>query len=201
MTVWQDLKSRGRSYALFFLAILLVSILAHLLLIANGLTNTYDGLWEGGYYRNYAWVLGIGRWFWPFIGYGRLHISPEPFTSFTTLILFSLGACLAVDLFKEIGTLKGCAAALFLTVNTAVCSSLSYRYMSPTFGIAFFLSVAAAWCLDKWRRYGWIPAAACVTLALGAYQSDLGCTCLLVLFLLICMISDGESVKKLRNLR
>ena len=181
---------------LLYLAVFSASVLAYLLLIANGLTNTYDGMWAGSYYRDYAWVLTIGRWFWPFIGYGRLHISPEPFTSFVALALFSAGACLAVDLFHGAGNFRGYTAALLMLVNTAVCSSLSYRYMSPTFGMAFFLSVAAVWFLHARERFGWILAAGCVTLALGAYQADIGCTCVLILLLLIEMVSEGETFRK-----
>ena len=91
-----DLKNKElRRFARFFLFNFLLCVVAYLLLISNELANTYDGLWNGAEYRNYSWVVEIGRWFWPVVGKAQMNVCPEPFTSVLALCFYVLGSCMA----------------------------------------------------------------------------------------------------------
>ncbi len=196
-------RENSRSERIRFLKLFAVCVLsgaaAYLLLIANELTNTYDGLWEGSFYsgHDYRWVVSIGRWFWPFVGELRKGFSPEPFTSLASLALIAGGSCLAVRL---IGDLKRPSLPLYLTalctvICTAVCCRLSYRYMSPTFGASFLLSI---WAVDVTQRKGklkWLISAVMLVLSLALYQTDIGCACFLILLVVIRQLMAGEDWK------
>ena len=67
--------------------------------------------------------------------------------------------------------------------SASVSIQLSYRYMSPIFGLSLFLSVAAAYCVirteNKVRAV--VQGTVCLTLSLGLYQANLGSFCLILL--------------------
>lgn len=125
------------------------SVLLYIVLIANQLTNHYDGLWHGSVGLSGPWELSIGRWFWLYIDRLRMGISSEPLTSCLTLFLIIIGNMLICDIFGQIGKKTGYLAGMIILSNTTICNYLSYRYMSPTFGFSFLLSILAAWVLVK----------------------------------------------------
>ncbi len=151
-------------------------------LMTQHLVNTYDGLWEYTYHSAGKWELSLGRWFWLYLDKIRFGVSNDPWTSVLTLLLFSAGMLLTVDIFclkdKKITFLT---SALFMS-STAVCVSLAYRYMSPIFGFAFFTSVLAAWFIIKSESIIMPVLAGAFTIALsmGSYQAYIGCTCLII---------------------
>ena len=192
-----DMKNKElRRFARFFLFNFLLCVVAYLLLISNELANTYDGLWNGAEYRNYSWVVEIGRWFWPVVGKAQMNVCPEPFTSVLALCFYVLGSCMAAFWFGLKDSFHGYLLVLAATVNTAVCVSLTYRYTSPTFGLSFLLSVAAARALSRDKVLPWIGSVLCLILALALYQSNIGCAGVLVLLWVIRMLQDGEEAKK-----
>ena len=96
-----------RRFCRFALISLLICLAAYQLLISNELVNTYDALWNGAEYRNYLWVVEIGRWFWPAVGYAQMTICPAPFPSMLALMCYVLGSC-AVALWLDVNdSLKG----------------------------------------------------------------------------------------------
>ncbi len=193
-----DMEQRmiaGRRKGLTIVLSFVFGALAYSVLIANGLTNTYDGMWKGNRYTEYDWVVSLGRWFWPVVGGMRLHNSPEPFTSLVSLGLFTLGGGLVVSILKTWEKKSAALSILAILINTGVCVSLSYRYMSPTFAVAFFCSVAAAWVLSREWKILWFLAIPLIVMTLGAYQADLGCTCVLLLLVTVGMLRDGERWK------
>lgn len=170
---------------------------AFLLLIANGLTNTYDGMWQGSYYVGYDWVIRIGRWFWPVIGALRTNKSPEPFTSIVSLMIFVAGGCIVTYWFETKSLVKRYVVILLSVINTSVCSMLSYRYMSPTFAVSYLFSVLAVFILRKpnWKKC--VLAIVLLTASLGSYQTNLGCACVLVLLWTAKMIIDRHENKEI----
>ncbi len=185
-----------RSFLRFVLLSLLICVAAYQLLISNELANTYDGLWNGAEYRNYAWVVEIGRWFWPAVGMAQMNVCPEPFTSVLSLFFYVLGSCTVAWWFGLKNSMKGYLLVLLSVINTAVCVSLTYRYTSPTFGLAYLLSILAAWALGREKLLPWLASVICLTLALGLYQSNIGCACVLMLITLIRMLQNGAETKK-----
>ncbi len=181
----EDIKNIGRKckeHSILFVTGLIFSYVIYNMLITNSLVNSNDGLWEYSYYTAGKWSLSLGRWFWLYLDRMRFGISTEPLTSLIALSLFSAGFVFIADLF-EAGNkkVKYLASMLFLS-STAVCMSLSYRFMSPTFGLAFLFSVLAVWILVKWQSkiVSVVVGGGLLALSMGLYQAYIGCTCTLL---------------------
>lgn len=151
-------------------------------LMSQQLVNAFDGLWEYTYHFAGKWELSLGRWFWLYLDKIRFGVNNDPWTSILTILLFSIGMYVISDIFylegKKVSFLS---SALFIS-STAVCVSLSYRFMSPVFGFAFLLSVLAVWVLFKSNKVilPVLLGSFMVALSMGAYQAYIGCTGLVV---------------------
>jgi len=181
------MKSYITPYIPVFIGSMIFSSIIYFVLMANQLVNPYDGLWEYSNYTAGYWELSLGRWSWLYLDQTRLGISTDPLTSLITLALFSIGILLLLDIFDiTSGKPRYIICGLFLS-NTAVCISLSYRYMSPTFGMAFLLNVFAAWLVVKIKNHfvAVLLSAFMIAVAMGLYQADIGCTCLVLLLHLL----------------
>ena len=154
-------EHEARRFCRFVFFNLIACIIAYLLLISHELTNTIDGMWSGADYRNYVWVVQIGRWFWPLVGKAQMNICPEPM------------------------------------VTTAVCSTLTFRYTSPTFAMAYMLSVLAAWVLSRENWKNCLVSMMCLVLALALYQSNIGCACVLALLYIIRLLQEDDDYRRI----
>lgn len=174
----RDLLSNRSSWILVFV----FGLILYSQLMTQQLVNAYDGLWEYTYHAAGKWELSLGRWFWLYLDKIRFGVNNDPWTSIMTILLFSAGLYLISDLFRiEDKKVTFLFSSLFIS-STAVCVSLSYRFMSPVFGFAFLLSVLAAWFTLKSKKVI-LPVLAgsfMVALSMGAYQACLGCTCLVI---------------------
>lgn len=177
------------------------SVLLYIVLIANQLTNHYDGLWSGNFYRSGPWELSLGRWLLLYIDRLHMSICSEPLTSCITLFLIVIATILICDIFGQIGKKTGYITGMIILSSTTVCNYLSYRYTSIGFGTGFLLSILAAWVLVKKyeRKLWWWVSALITAMGLGAYQADLACTCVILIVVFIKMIIDGEDDKKIFN--
>ena len=110
---------------------------------------------------------------------------------------YVLGSCAVAFWFGVKDSLKGYLLVLTSVICTAVCVSLSYRYTSPTFGLSYLLSILAAWLLSREKLLPWLTSVLCLTLALGLYQSNIGCACVLALIFVIRMLQDGTKSGKI----
>ena len=176
----------------------------YLTLITNELTNAYDGMWMGSFYTNYEWVIRIGRWFWPFIGIGRRHVSPEPFTSLLSILMYVLGSCLILSIFDLWNSWIKYLVVIGCVVNTSVLVCLSYRYMSPTFAFSFLSAIIPVWLISKYQPNKvlgkiilYFLATCSVVLSLASYQANIGCFCMLVIFVLVKLNEEGKTIKEL----
>ena len=185
-----------RRFCRFAFFNLIACVIAYLLLISHELTNTIDGMWSGADYRNYEWVIQIGRWFWPLVGKSQMNVCPEPFTSVFALIMYVLGSCVAAWWFGLKDSLKGYLLVLTSLVSTAVCSTLTFRYTSPTFAMAYMLSVLAAWVLSLGNWKTCLASMMCLVLALALYQSNIGCACVLALLYIIRLLQEDKDYKR-----
>ena len=111
-------NKKARRNIQFFMICMALSTLAYIVLIANELTNTYDGMWKGAYDTYYTWVVSIGRWFWPLVGKVRLDMSPEPFTTLLSLALMVAGGCIVVEWFEVRDSWKKYLIVLLTVINT-----------------------------------------------------------------------------------
>ena len=84
---------------------------------------------------------------------------------------------------------------LFLS-NPAICFELSYRFMSPTFGVAFLLSILGVWCFEKIKSpiASVLAGAACISFSMGAYQAYICCTTVAFLTALLLLMKLSKNV-------
>lgn len=78
--------------------------------------------------------------------------------------------------------------------NPAICSTLAYRYMSPTFALAFFLNVMAISVTIRCRHFIWaiVIAGGMIGLGMGAYQANIGCYVLVFLCYIVLLLMKKE---------
>ncbi|MBO4678664.1 MAG: glucosyltransferase domain-containing protein [Lachnospiraceae bacterium] len=182
------------------LVVWFLSIACYLPLIARGLTNSIDGLWASTYAQAGDWELSIGRWAWLFLDKARGGYGAEPFNSLLTLLLIVIASFVAMSMFMDTDY-KIYVFSMLALCSTTVCCYLSYRYMSPTFGMSVLLATVGARLLvmeseDKKKSIILLLASvAVIVVSLGLYQANLGCFCVLVLLAMIKKTYDGESKK------
>lgn len=189
------LMSFVRENKAFFLWMLLFSSVVYFRLMAEELVNCYDGIWENSYHQAGAWELSLGRWFWLYIDRLRLGVSSDPMASLMSLVSYSLGLTLFASLFGNKSSFsKYLAGGLFLC-SQSVLVTLSYRYMSPTFGTAFLLGMLGIWICAKTKNFvlGMAAGSICICLSLGAYQAFIGCVCLAFAGWMIMKAKEGEA--------
>ncbi len=187
------IKSFVRENRAFFAWMMLFSVVVYFKLMSEELVNCYDGIWEGSYHLAGEWELSLGRWLWYYIDILRLGVSSDPFTSLITLASYSLGLALCFDLFDCKRSFSSYLAGALFLCSQAVLITLSYRYMSPTFGIAFLLGMLGVWLCARLKSFVWglLAGSVFVCLSLGAYQAFVGCVCLAVIGWIITKAREG----------
>lgn len=188
-------KSFVRENRAFFAWMMLFSAVVYFKLMSGELVNCYDGIWEGSYHQAGAWELSLGRWFWCYIDVLRLGVSSDPVTSLITLAAYSLGLVFCFDLFGHRKTFFSYLAGFLFLCSQAVLITLSYRYMSPTFGFAFLLGMLGVWLCARLKSFVWgmLAGSVFICLSLGAYQAFIGCICLALAGWLIIKAKEGAS--------
>ncbi|WP_176757665.1 glucosyltransferase domain-containing protein [Pseudobutyrivibrio xylanivorans] len=105
-----------------------------------------------------------------------------------------------VNIFTTI-SVRHYVLSLGLVINTTVCCYLSYRFQSPSFGVATLLPVIAGWLMvksiytEKVKRTNYVLSVICLVLTLGLYQSNLGCFIVIILILFMKLLLCDESQK------
>lgn len=176
-----EVKDRVKKYIPCGL-IFLCGLALYSQLMSQQLVNAYDGLWEYTYHSAGKWELSLGRWFWLSLDKFRFGMNNDPWTSILSVLLFSAGMYVISDIFCLKNKIISFLVSVLFISSTAVCVSLSYRFMSPVFGAAFLLSTLAAWVTLKSRKLV-LPVllgSFMIALSMGAYQSYLGCACVII---------------------
>lgn len=172
----------------------------YFLLLSRGLVNSDDGLWEYNYYKGGRWVLSLGRWFILYLDRLRFGISTEPITSLVALSCYSAGLMCMLDLFGMQARKKTAllACALFLG-SVVICVTLSFRFTSSNYGIAFLFNLLAVWMVIKVKHMaGILGGGILIALGMGTYQAYIGCACLAFLgYLMISLCDDSKSVRSI----
>ena len=175
----------------------IIGCICYLPLIANSYNNSSDGLWHSSHYQAGNWELSIGGWAWLFLDKIREGYAAEPFNSLLTLILLSTAMTMLFYNHKR----QHYIFMLLVVISTVTCCFLSYRYMSPTFGLSVLLSVCAAKLTimqlsSDYSRimncFIWISIIGLLTLTLGLYQANIGCYCIIVLFNILIYLNEDK---------
>ncbi len=192
-------------YISFFLISLIYTVLVYFSLFSNGLVNQWDGIWEYNYYKAGRWSISCGRWLWPYLDRVRMGISVEPITTIFTCALFVAGfTFILYFLNRDCNSKRSLLLAAFIFLGSApVCISLTYRFMSPTYGFAFLFAVLATMGLSRNSLIGiktkkdiiieTLLCAFLIAAQMGLYQAYIGCTALLAIILLLDRLSDKET--------
>ena len=167
----------------YFCVMLGFAVVVYFPLMSQKLTNTFDGLWVDTYYIAGGWELSIGRWLWPLADALRFGVQTDPINSLLTLSLVTLSFILVRRLFTTKDSFLTYLLGMAFISSASVSIQLSYRYMSPIFGLSLFLSVAAAYCVIRTenKARAVVQGTVCLTLSLGLYQANLGSFCLILL--------------------
>ena len=167
----------------YFCVMLGFAVAVYFPLMSQKLTNTFDGLWVDTYYIAGGWEFSIGRWLWPLADALRFGVQTDPINSLLTLSLVTLSFILVRRLFTTKDSFLTYLLGMAFISSASVSIQLSYRYMSPIFGLSLFLSVAAAYCVIRTenKARAVVQGTVCLTLSLGLYQANLGSFCLILL--------------------
>ena len=167
----------------YFCVMLGFAVVVYFPLMSQKLTNTFDGLWVDTYYIAGGWDFSIGRWLWPLADALRFGVQTDPINSLLTLSLVTLSFILVRRLFTTKDSFLTYLLGMAFISSASVSIQLSYRYMSPIFGLSLFLSVAAAYCVIRTenKARAVVQGTVCLTLSLGLYQANLGSFCLILL--------------------
>ena len=174
-------------------------------LYTNGLVNQWDGIWEYNYYKAGRWSISLGRWLWPFLDRAKMGLGIEPFATISCCALFSFGITLAFFLIcnQNKASRRILLYAFMFLGSSSICISLSYRFMSATYGFAFLFSVLAVFAIVEIKNniMSVIASGFLIAAQMGLYQAYLGCTGILVLACLILQLSNNNvqpyQIKKL----
>ncbi len=172
-----------------FIAEVAAGCVAYSLLMTNHLVNQLDGIWHGSISYASTHEVGIGRWLWPFLDKARGYLSPDPVTSLISVSLFATAFILVMDALEIRSAPGKYLGSVVFIINTGILSSLSYRYMSPTFAFSCFFAALSGFILvknrngeQKYRIAAVAAAGILIALMMGLYQANLGCMCLIILF-------------------
>lgn len=194
----ENAKQKAKGYFPVFVGSMIFSVVIYSLLMSERLVNPYDGLWYYSYKYDGSWEVSIGRWLLFYFYRLCSGISIDPMTSFLALMFFSLGVILLLDIFGiRSGISPYLICCLFLS-NAVICTTLSYRFISASYGLAFLLSILAVWAIAKIEKAfaAIMLGALSVTLALGIYQAYLGCTCVVAFGYFLFILSGVESTTR-----
>lgn len=166
-------------YLIFFLISWVFMLFVYYSVFTDGLVNQWDGIWEYDYYMAGKWSISIGRWVWPFLDRLKMGIATEPMATVTSMVFFAFGITLAVFFIndKKKYTWRSMLCAFAFLSSSSICISLSYRFTSASFGLAFLFSVIAVLILAESDKpiLSVLISGLFIAAQMGLYQAYLGC--------------------------
>lgn len=177
--------------------LLVIALVAHFQMIANGLQNP-DSIWLGGdYHIAGSWELSLGRWGLVLVDYLRGGFISPILSDVGMLALYTLAGMVLVEAL-DAGKNRLLRWGIPLTVLLApqVLITESYLFCSIAYALAFLLAVTAALCVE--RLPGWpgvFAGAFCLMLSVSLYQSNVGVTTgLLLMWLLRTLLEKPDDL-------
>ena len=173
---------------------LIYGIILYSLMMTQQLTNTFDGLWQQNYHYAGAGELSSGRWLLEFVDKFVKGTHADPLTSVAALTLVVVGFLFVLDLSKVKNKLTACLCLTIFISSTLISNTLSYRFTSLGYGLAYFLAVLSIYVLIKARNNG---IAVCVAgillgLSMSCYQAYVTMFSVVAVFYAIFQCKDTE---------
>lgn len=196
-----DIKEVYQREWIYLIVLFVFAIFTYFIMLTQDLTNTFDGLWTGNYYRAGSVEMGSGRWFWPYVDLLHFAVQSRPINVMITLLMICTGLTLVKSQFPAKSKVCGYLAGLAYLGNVAVCVALSYSYMSPVNGLGFLLGIFSAYIVIQSRNAltGILYASIPLAFSLGLYQTYIENTAVILLIYMLYMICVGDDLKKLRD--
>lgn len=189
-TVWKKLNKK--EYYIPFIAAVVIGLLTHMFMFVNKFPNS-DAMTNFYFDQN---MVTSGRWFLTVV----CGISSYYDLNWIIGILsvFYLGiASVFISEFFEVRSMVGRVGISALLVTfPAVTATFAYLYTADGYMLAFLLSILAAYVTKRYK-WGFIPGAVLLALAIGSYQAYLAATVLLCLLFLIRMCLTNAKLKEI----
>lgn len=163
---------------------LLYGTILYALMMTQQLTNTFDGLWvQNSYYAGTA-ELSSGRWLLAYIDKLVMGTHADPIASIAALTLFITGFLFILDLFDLKGNLGRCLCLTLFISSTLISNTLSYRYTSLGYGLAYLFAALSVYAIIKIRNHSIaaVTAGVLLGLSMACYQAYLAVFCIVVVF-------------------
>ncbi len=184
---------------------LLFSAILYFFMMTHQLTNTFDALWHQNYYHAAATEFSSGRWLLFFVDKIMMGLHADPIASLFALALFVVGFIFVLELLDVRNSFISCLTlALFLS-STLVSNTLSYRYASVGYALAYFLSILALYAAMRVEN---TFLAVCVSglflgLSMSCYQaySAVFCTVAVCYIISRCAHDNEQDLDKTGSLR
>lgn len=187
LSFYKDLENRLKKYYPTALFGLLFGTILYSMLMFLQLTNTFDGLWHQNYHYAGHGELTSGRWMLYFIEKLSMGLHAEPITSLLALSLFVLGFIVVLELFGVENKFASFLCMALWISSTVICNTLSYRYTSIGYGIAFLLAVLGVFISLKGNNkiVSAVVSGILLGLSMACYQTYLGVFCIVAVFYLL----------------
>lgn len=171
-------------------------IILYSLMMTQQLTNTFDGLWKQNYHNAGAEELSSGRWLLTFVDNFVMGTHADPITSVLSLSLFIVGFLLVLELFKIKSKLARCLCLAIFISSPLISNTLSYRFTSLGYGLAYLLAALSAYTIIKIKHHG---IAICLTgillgLSFSCYQAYLAAFFIIIVFYAIFRCKDTAPI-------
>lgn len=172
---------------------LIGAVIIYSLLMSERLVNNYDGLWSGSFYAAGEWEVSGGRFVWPFLDRARAWLCQDPYMSLISLLAITVSMIIVDSLLGIEKVWQAVLVNLMFVANVVVCAFLSYRFESNTFTFSFFLAIfAVALIVYLKRPWNILAAGVSLMLSMGLHQACIGCTCVLIVAVLILELLRGK---------
>ena len=194
----QRILHRGKEYVPFLLANILFGCAVYYMLMACNLVNDGDGVWHLSNYVAGIGEISSGRGLLRYVDKLHFGIVSVPFLTFIALLLFSIANTVMMAVLKVEGSILRCLLSFFLIANPVVCMTLTFSYTAVGYAAAYLFAVLAVVPFRYFKNmFRIFLCGICIAISMSCYQAYLGVTCVLLLFLLICMIREEEKPLKL----
>lgn len=184
---------------------LIYSALLYSLMMTGQFTNTFDGLWLQNHFYSGATQLSSGRWLLIFIDKLVLGCHADPIASLAALTLFVAGFLFVLDLFHITSRFWGSLSLVLFLASPFVAITLSYRFTSLGYAVAYLLAVLSVYALFSLRNTVAAIGISGVLLGLSmaCYQAYLSVFCVLAVFyiLFLCHREQEDKTIPCRLLR
>lgn len=204
MKIADHIRQKKNGFVVFFqkyrleaIFVLLFGVILYSLMMSQQLTNTFDGLWQQNYHHAGNVELTSGRWLLIFADKLVMGLHAEPIASIAALILFIAGFVLVLDLFGMENRFYNSLCLVLLLSSTTVSNTLSYRYTSLGYGLAYLLAALSVYAGIKIKNE--IVAiglsGVLLGLAMSCYQAYLAVFCIIAVFYVIFQCSETKTTQ------